>query len=665
MSGDRTQSPDATGEELVIERRASPRKVPLNREARTSRILLVLIPLLLVGLVGGLRLVLDSRAAKAEIAGYFVRNLAHRTGSGVRLNGLTFGWAYEPCLQGLAIGRETRTLGAAIKAKEACVDRWASAIGSGFRAVKIHLKEPAITLEGLAQGGPGGALAEVRADDTSTSSTSRERKGTSRRAPLQEITLEFDDLTLDWKDLPLPERVASGSFGPIDGVVTVQRRGARSAATLSLREPRTGLTFKGRATPTDEGWDLALIVEGDIGPTLAPLLAPSGLDVRRLPVNGEVGVIYSAKTRKLTLDVDLRQQDVDIASKLVSARRLTGFAAHERMVLEIDLGAKELRTRDALVEINGVPITLSLGAQVAAGSPAFEATVAVPTVPMGRLLAAIPGTEPLDELSGLSPAVLFALNFSVSGALRDPETWRATLEHRVSGIGPDGAGSGLEFLRSPRWEYHPLTKEGRSASALIMGAAQPRWVSWGSIPYPMRRAVQVSEDANFFLHRGVDMEEIQAAIITSVTKDERARGGSTLTQQLIKNLFLTRDRTALRKIQEMLLTFLTEAALSKEQIFETYLNIIEWGPNLYGLREAAQHYFLKSPQQLSPREMAYLASIIPGPVLYHAHYEQGYVPGKHQAKVELTLDKLVKLNTLKPEDVPPLESDPIRFRKPR
>jgi hypothetical protein len=98
VSGDPTQTSE--GDDLVIERRASPRKVRLNREARTSRILLVLIPLLLVGVVGGLRLVADSRAAKAEIAGYLVRNLAHRTGSGVRLNGLTFGWAYEPCLQG-------------------------------------------------------------------------------------------------------------------------------------------------------------------------------------------------------------------------------------------------------------------------------------------------------------------------------------------------------------------------------------------------------------------------------------------------------------------------------------------------------------------------------------------------------------------------------------
>ncbi len=658
----------AEPDDFVIERRASPRRVPLNKEARTSRILLVLIPLTLVLLVGGLRLLIDSHNAKVTIAGKLARAVARRTDSGVRLSGLTFGWAYQPCLQGLVIGRETRSMGASIKAKEACVDRWASAIGSGFRAVKIKLTEPAITLEGLANGSSAGSLVEVREAGTSstarTSSTGRGRSP-SRKAPLQELTLEFDDLTLDWKDLPLPERVASGSFGPIDGVVTVQRRGARSAITLSLREPRTGLTFKGRATPTDEGWDLSLIVEGDVGPTLAPLLAPSGLDVRRLPVNGEIGIIYSSKQRKVTFDIDLTQQDVDIASKLVSARRLTGFAAHERMILEVDLGAREIRTRDALIEINGVPINLSLGAQVSAGSPSFEAQIAIPTVPISRLLAAIPGTEPLDELTGLSPAVLFALTFSMSGALRDPDTWQASLDHKVSGIGPDAAGSGLEYMRAPSWEYRPLTKEGRSSKALMMGAANPRWIAWNAIPYPMRRAVQVSEDANFFLHEGLDIEEVRNAIVTAVSRNERARGGSTLTQQLIKNLFLTRDRTAMRKIQELVLTFLTEAALTKEQIFEIYLNIIEWGPNLYGLKDASQHYFLKTPQQLSPREMAYLASIIPGPILYHTHYEQGFVPGKHQSKVEGTLEKLIKLGTLTPEAVPPLDSDPIRFRKPR
>lgn len=668
----------AEPDDFVIERRAEPRSVPLNREARFSRILLVLIPLTVIGVVGGLRLLVDSRTAKITIAGTIARAIARRTDSGVRLADISFGWAYQPCLQGLTIGRETGSLGAAIKAKEACVDRWASAIGSGFRAVKIKLVEPAITLEGLADGAAVGSLVDIRPTDTATDATSapgrsgtrtgttgRGRSGAPRTAPLQELTLEFDDLTLDWRDLPLPERVASGSFGPIDGVVTVQRRGPRSAITLSLREPRTGLTFKGRATPTDEGWDLALIVEGDVGPTLAPLFASAGLDVRRLPVNGEIGIIYSARQRKLTFDIDLTQQDVDIASQLVSARRLTGFAARERLVLEIDLEARTVKTRDALIEVNGVPINVSLNAQVSAGSPAFEAAIAIPTVPMSRLLAAIPGTEPLDELSGLSPAVLFALTFSVSGALRDPDTWQAALEHRLSGIGPDALGSGLEYLRAPSWAYHPLTRDGRSPRALMMGPANPRWASWSTIPYPMRRAVQVSEDANFFLHEGLDIEEIRNAIVTAVTKNERARGGSTLTQQLIKNLFLTRDRTALRKLQEMLLTFLMEAALTKEQIFETYLNVIEWGPNLYGLKEASQHYFLKTPSQLTPREMAYLASVIPGPVLYHAHYEQGYVPGKHQAKVELTLDKLVKLGTLTPEQVPPLDTDPIRFRKQR
>ncbi len=124
-----------------------------------------------------------------------------------------------------------------------------------------------------------------------------------------------------------------------------------------------------------------------------------------------------------------------------------------------------------------------------------------------------------------------------------------------------------------------------------------------------------------------------------------------------------RSRTALRKIQEMLITFLMESSLTKEQIFEIYLNIIEWGPGLYGIKDAAQHYFGKSPGQLSPREAAYLALIIPGPMLYHSHYEQGVVPYKFQQKVEVLVDKLVKLGTLKPEQVPPAESDPIRFRR--
>lgn len=637
------------------------RRLPLSKDVRLSRWLLVLIPVLTLALLGGTRLVIDSRTSKVRIAKGLANEIADRTGSSVRVEGMTFGLAYEPCVQGVEIFRASDKLKVSVATQEACVDRWSSALGSGFRAVKVHLDHPVIQLEGQRGDQSSKSLVEVRPEERETRTTTR-AAAPKKSAALREFTLEFDDLGLDWKNLPVPERLANGTLGPLDGVVTVQKRGPESAATVSIREPRTGLWFAGRLTPTPTGWDLSLRVEGDLAPSFGPLLEGFDLDVRKLPVRGQVGAVYSTVDRTLTVDLDLVQQDVDVASRLVSARRLNGFQAREKLRLSIDLPGGRLSITDGLVEVNGIPAVVSLDVKGGKAAPEFNGSIALKTVPMARLLRSIPGTEPIEELV-TAPNVLFALTFAVSGNLRDPETWKAELDQRVIGVGSDALGSGLEYLRAKAWDYHPLTKEGRSTQAFAMGPGSPRWVSYNQIPYVLRRAVQVSEDANFFVHHGLDIEEIQAAIVSGITKGERTRGGSTLTQQLIKNLYLSRDRTALRKIQEMLITFLMESSLTKEQIFEIYLNIIEWGPGLYGIKDAAQHYFGKSPGQLSPREAAYLALIIPGPMLYHAHYEQGVVPYKFQQKVEVLVDKLVKLGTLKPEQVPPAESDPIRFRR--
>ena len=514
-----------------------------------------------------------------------------------------------------------------------------------------------IQLEGQRGDESSKSLVEVRPEERSTRTTTR-AAAPKKSAALREFTLEFDDLGLDWKNLPVPERLANGTLGPLDGVVTVQKRGPESAATVSIREPRTGLWFAGRLTPTPTGWDLSLRVEGDLAPSFGPLLEGFDLDVRKLPVRGQVGAIYSTVDRTLTVDLDLVQQDVDVASRLVSARRLNGFQAREKLRLSIDLPGGRLSITDGLVEVNGIPAVVSLDVKGGKAAPEFNGSIALNTVPMARLLRSIPGTEPIEELI-TAPNVLFALTFAVSGNLRDPETWKAELDHRVIGVGSDALGSGLEYLRAKAWDYHPLTKEGRSAQALAMGPGSPRWASYNQIPYVLRRAVQVSEDANFFVHHGLDIEEIQAAIVSGITKGERTRGGSTLTQQLIKNLYLSRDRTALRKIQEMLITFLMESSLTKEQIFEIYLNIIEWGPNLRGLQPAARTYFGREPRALTPAGMAFLVTIIPAPIKYQRSFANGMPGPGLRSLIDDLLAKLRSVDAISEEEYRRALGEPI------
>ncbi|HSD66739.1 MAG TPA: biosynthetic peptidoglycan transglycosylase, partial [Vicinamibacteria bacterium] len=102
-----------------------------------------------------------------------------------------------------------------------------------------------------------------------------------------------------------------------------------------------------------------------------------------------------------------------------------------------------------------------------------------------------------------------------------------------------------------------------------------------------------------------------------------ARGASTIPQQLAKNLFLSRERTVSRKLEELALALLLDSSLGKSRVLEIYLNVIEWGPGIYGLRPAARHYFGKEPEALTPRQMAFLVSLIPGPLKYQGSFAGG------------------------------------------
>lgn len=159
------------------------------------------------------------------------------------------------------------------------------------------------------------------------------------------------------------------------------------------------------------------------------------------------------------------------------------------------------------------------------------------------------------------------------------------------------------------------------------------WVPMARISTHLRRAVLAGEDANFTQHRGFDYAAIQkaweqaqreAAKEAKEEGDEEGsswippmpvfkRGASTITQQLAKNLYLTTDRSFLRKAREALITYRLERELSKGRILEIYLNVIEWGDQIYGAEAAAQNYFGKSATSLTPREAAFLAAMIPNP----------------------------------------------------
>ncbi|NYT63455.1 monofunctional biosynthetic peptidoglycan transglycosylase [Alcaligenaceae bacterium] len=160
-------------------------------------------------------------------------------------------------------------------------------------------------------------------------------------------------------------------------------------------------------------------------------------------------------------------------------------------------------------------------------------------------------------------------------------------------------------------------------------ALRYQWVPYDKINSSLKRAVIASEDANFTDHEGVEWDAIRKAWEYNRQQasdgKNKMRGGSTITQQLAKNLFLSGSRSYWRKGQELVLTYMIELVMDKARILELYLNIAQWGGNVFGAEAAAQHYYRVSAAALSPHQAAQLAAMLPNPAYYDIHRNTTYL----------------------------------------
>lgn len=184
----------------------------------------------------------------------------------------------------------------------------------------------------------------------------------------------------------------------------------------------------------------------------------------------------------------------------------------------------------------------------------------------------------------------------------------------------------------------------------FVGHAPPHWTPLNNISRRAIAAVLMSEDGGFFSHHGYEPELIRKAWEENRRAGRVKRGASTITQQVIKNLFLTSEKTMIRKLRELLLAVEIERTLSKKKILEIYFNIVEWGPNLFGIQQAAAHYFKKSPQELNAKDGALLAYLLPNPLKYHHVVKMGNLSPYAQSRVTDILKKLWKAGQVSEEE---------------
>jgi hypothetical protein len=330
------------------------------------------------------------------------------------------------------------------------------------------------------------------------------------------------------------------------------------------------------------------------------------------------------------------------ASLFPSRRSVSGQASfsglelqHEAIAMEPlrDLGfvasfEAHFPEDESLVEFDSLVIErgqarLEVKGHVRTDRLAFDLGLRVPRTSCRHVLSAVP-RELRERLEGVVLDGQFEMGLRLAVDRESPRdtVFEPVIDNRCR-IVELGELPPPDSFRRP-FAYSAVDEKGQSLR-LVTGPGTDRWTSLHRISVFVSEALLTTEDGKFFHHRGVTAPEVRRAIELNLEREKLTHGASTITMQLAKNLFLDRGRTVARKLQELFFVWYLESNFTKEELLELYLNIVEFGPSLYGITDASLYYFGREPAELSALEAVFLIKLLPSPVSRHKIYVAGTV----------------------------------------
>lgn len=311
------------------------------------------------------------------------------------------------------------------------------------------------------------------------------------------------------------------------------------------------------------------------------------------------------------------------------------------------------------VDINGIRLNVSLLAAMSQ-HPMLDLKMDLPDTKAMDLLRDLPESMS-SQISGMKFAGTFAFNSEVNLDLTDLTKSNLSLQPDCTNLRLVSVPDSMDIAKMSGNFIQTIHTDDKEIKRRI-GPDSPDWVSFDDIPPYFIDCLLASEDVTFFKHHGFYKPAIKKALIDDLTSNRIVRGASTISQQLTKNLFLSKSKSIGRKLQEAVLTWYLESVLSKQRILELYLNIIEWGPGIYGIRQASMHYFGKEPSTLDLAESAFLVAIIPSPVKWHKEcIRLKRVPKLIRKKIVRILRILVTRNVIDKDVIKVAMKEPIDF----
>jgi len=413
------------------------------------------------------------------------------------------------------------------------------------------------------------------------------------------------------------------NLGP--GSLAVRRDAGRMLIELSPhatgKDDAQALTFSLSVPLADAAAEIIADVQG--GPIFLSALGiregDFGLvDVTKTSLTTRSHVVLSADGKEVRVDGQGRAQNLSFHSRSLSDDPVSGLDLAFRLRGQLMLDGSSVRVDEGEVDIGATRLSAHGTYQRSTSGTGHRvrADFDVPLTACQSMLDAAPKAL-VPHLVGMRMAGSFALKgharFDTARIDNDYDVaWDLSNTCRIA-----EAPGGIEIarFRKPfrRWVIGPAGERVEVES----GPGTAGWVPFGAISPFMQTAVLTTEDSGFRRHGGFDMEAIRNSIRENLRKGRFVRGASTLSMQLAKNLYLDRGKTVSRKLQELVFTTYLEQELTKDQILELYLNVVEFGPMIYGIGPAARYYFNTSASDLSLAQALYISSILPNPKQQH------------------------------------------------
>lgn len=461
-----------------------------------------------------------------------------------------------------------------------------------------------------------------------TTQTDADRKETAEKSPIDMAqaanrmlnsvlykipeNMELRDFLLTYRDDSTQQRISVPEADIDDGDL-------RSA--VFLNDSKAAWQISGKLNPNKR--QLSVKVHANGKKIALPLLERKfGLKLSFDTIETRLRDVYWSNNEALHLKGEWAVKNLEINHWRIAEKDVVLPDAHIDAEFIVDSTAVEL-SKASTITVKKLQVHPHIRYTSAKAGKTYAFAIETPEMEAQDLFDAFPKGL-FESLEGVrvSGKIRYKLDAFLDTNNPDSVRFNSDMEQRDFKVNAWGKANIPKINKT--FVYTPY-EEGKPVRDIIVGPENPNFVPLNEISPNLKNAVLTTEDPSFFSHNGFVEEAIRSSIAINYKEKAFKRGGSTVSMQLVKNVFLSRNKTMVRKLEEILIVWLMEStrAVSKARMYEVYLNIIEWGRNVYGIGEAARYYFSKHPAQLTIGESIYLASIVPRPKtgLYSFDYE--------------------------------------------